>query len=153
MDGVRAVRTSFLTTVIACLAVLMYAAPASACRIARDQPPVSEAELKRQTDEGLVRYADAIVVAEVSRIRPVSEEQTDISFDVLSHVRGSWPVEIRPDEFIVTCNLSGNYGVYANANVGDHVLLFVVRGTVFHAEPIGTPREADLMSIITQGAQ
>ena len=153
MDGVKGMRTSFLATIFAGLVVLTYADPASACRTPLNQPPVSEAELKRQADEGLVRLADAIVMAEISQVQAVSPEWTDVSFSILSPVRGAWPVEINPDEFIVTCDVAGNHGVYEDARVGDRVLLFLTDKTVFHAEPVGTPRAADLMSIVSRGAQ
>ena len=135
------------------LAVMTAAAPAMACRIPRGQPPASEAELKRRADGGLVRVADSIVIAEVSEVRIEAPGAVYPSFNPVSPVQGTWPIEIDPRWHISMCDVVGNLGTYPNIAVGDRVLLFVVDRTVFHAEPIGSARAGDLIAIITQGNQ
>jgi kexin len=48
---------------LAIAGVVAFPGAAEACRIARPQPPLTEVELARNANEGLVRNADAIAVA------------------------------------------------------------------------------------------
>jgi len=135
--------------VLAIAGVVAFPGAAEACRIARPQPPLTEVELERAANEGLVRNADAIALAEVTHWQG-GQPFDDVSFRTETILRGTFPPEVRTgDEIIISsCGPYGNNGSYPGAAAGDDVILFLLDGLPIHAERLDTPRAAGLLSII-----
>jgi hypothetical protein len=123
--------------VLAIAGSVAFPGAAEACRIARPQPPLTAVELERNANEGLVRNADAIALAEVT-------------FRTETILRGVFPPAVRTGGEIIssTCGPYGNNGSYPGGAVGDRVILFLLQGIPIHAERLDTPRAAGLLSII-----
>ena len=134
---------------LAIAGVVAFPGAAEACRIARPQPPLTEVELARNANEGLVRNADAIAVAEVTDWQD-GELFAAVSFSTETLLRGTFPPEVRTGDEIISssCGPYGNNGSYPGGAVGDRVILFLLQGIPIHAERLDTPRAADLLSII-----
>jgi hypothetical protein len=110
--------------------------------------------MERNGNEGLVRSADAIALAEVTHWQgrqPFGGQPfDDVSFRTETILRGTFPPEVRTgDEIIISsCGPYGNNGSYPGAAAGDDVILFLLDGLPIHAERLDTPRAAALLSII-----
>ncbi len=149
MDGVRAVRTRATLAALALAGLVAFPGSAEACRIARPQPPLTAVELERATNEGLVRNADAIALAEVTHWQG-GQLFDDVSFRTETILRGTFPLEVRTGDeiFSSSCGPYGNNGSYPGGAVGDRVILFLLQGIPIHAERLDAPRAAGLLSII-----
>ena len=137
--------------VLAVAGSVAFPGAAEACRIARPQPPLTEVELERAGNEGLVRNADAIAVAEVTDWQN-GELFAAVSFSTETVLRGTFPPEVRTGDEIISssCGPYGNNGSYPGGAVEDRVILFLLRGIPIHAELLETPRAAALLSIISR---